>query len=110
MMDEQVFQRAVDEALESLRKSLLPASEEHEFEVDYNAGNLSIEFEEPAPARFVISPNAPVRQIWVSALSKSFKLEWSEPQKTFVWAETGETLKTLIGRVVSRQLGSPISL
>jgi frataxin-like iron-binding protein CyaY len=35
---------------------------------------LQIVFEEPAPAKFVVSPNAPVRQIWVSALSRSYKL------------------------------------
>ena len=109
MMDEQVFKRAADEALEAVRRALLEASEEHDFEVDYNAGNLSIEFEEP-PARFVISPNTPVRQIWVSALSKSFKLEWSEAQQTFVWPETGETLKALIARVVGQQLGVSITV
>ena len=109
MMDEQVFQRVADEALESVRRALLPASEEHDFEVDYNAGNLSVEFEEP-PARFVISPNTPVRQIWVSALSKSFKLEWSEAQRAFVWPETGESLKALIARVAGQQLGVSLSI
>ena len=109
MMDEQVFKRSADEALEAVRRALFEPSEEHDFEVDYNAGNLSIEFEEPT-ARFVISPNTPVRQIWVSALSKSFKLEWSETQQTFVWPETGESLKTLIARVIGQQLGVSITV
>ena len=109
-MDEQAFRRAADEALESVNKALMPAAEEHEFEVDFNAGVLTIEFEDPSPARFVISPNTPVRQVWVSALSKSFKLEWSGARNTFVWPETGETLVALIGRVVSQHLGAPVSL
>ena len=108
MMDEQVFKRAADEALESARKALLAAADEHGFEVDYNAGNLTVEFEEPAPARFVISPNTPVRQIWVSALSKSFKLEWREERKAFVWPETGEALKDLLGRVTGQHLGAAV--
>lgn len=40
MMDEQVFQKAADEALESARRALEPAADEHGFEVDYNAGTL----------------------------------------------------------------------
>jgi len=109
-MDESTFQRAADEALESVRRALGPAAEEHGFEVDYNAGTLSIEFEEPAAARFVLSPNTPVRQVWVSALSKSFKLEWSQGKTAFVWGETGETLRDLIARVVGTQLGTAIEL
>ena len=110
MLDEQTFHRAADDALEAARRALLPAADEHGFEVDYNAGVLSVEFEEPARAKFVISPNAPVRQIWVSALSKSFKLEWSEAGRAFVLAESGETLVQLLGRVVGQALGTPVSL
>ena len=110
MMDEQVFHRAADEALEAARRALLPAADEHDFEVDYNAGVLNLEFEEPAPARFVVSPNTPVRQVWVSALSKSFKLDWSEASRAFVLPETGETLNQLLARVAGQHLGTPVSL
>ena len=110
MIDEPFFQRAADEALETARRALLPAADEHGFEVDYNAGVLSVEFEEPSRAKFVISPNTPVRQIWVSALSRSFKLEWSETARTFVLAETGETLRQLLGRVAGQHLGAAVSL
>ena len=104
MMDEQVFQKAADEALESARRALEPAAEEHGFEVDYNAGTLAIEFEEPARAKFVVSPNTPVRQVWVSALAKSFKLEWDEGKRTFTWPPTGETLNKLLIRLVDQHL------
>jgi CyaY protein len=53
----------------------------------------------------VISPNAPVRQIWISALSTSFKLDWSDTQNEFVLTKTGESLKPLVGRLVNQQLG-----
>ncbi len=105
MLDEQTFHREADEALESVRKALEPAAEEHGFEVDYNSGVLAIEFEDPSPAKFVISPNTPVRQVWVSALARSFKLEWNEDQKTFRLAETGETLRELIARLAGQHLG-----
>ena len=102
MMDEQVFKRSADEALEAVSRALFEPSEEHDFEVDYNAGNLSIEFEGP-PARFVISPNTPVRQIWISAQSRSFKLDWNGT--TFALTSTGESLSVLVGRLAGEQLG-----
>ena len=35
----------------------------------------------------MVSPNAPVRQIWVSAHSKSFKLDWDAAKEAFVLRE-----------------------
>jgi iron-sulfur cluster assembly protein CyaY len=57
-----------------------------------------------------VSPNAPVRQIWVSALTKSFKLEWDEEQRAFVLAHNGQTLKNLMGEVITLQLGEAVEL
>ena len=52
-----------------------------------------------------MSPNSPVRQIWISALSTSFKLDWSEKKNDFVLTKTGETIKQLVGRLINEQLG-----
>lgn len=76
MLTEQEFQQKADHALESLYNRLAGASGEFDFDVDMNAGALSVEFEEPRE-RFVVSPNSPVRQIWVSAHVQSFKFDWS---------------------------------
>ena len=102
-MDEQEFRRKADAALEALAKSLYAAEAEADFEVEERDGAVHISFDEP-PGKFIISPNAPVRQIWVSALSTSFKLDWSG--EDFVLAKTGESLKPLIGRLVNQQLGT----
>jgi len=103
-MDEQDFRRHADCSLEALKRSLYDAEGEANFEVEENAGALHIAFEDP-PAKFVVSPNAPVRQIWISALSTSFKLDWSEPKQEFELSKTGETIKQLIGRLINQQLG-----
>jgi len=108
-MDDQEFKRRADEAIEKLYRALATASEEHEVEADFNAGALAIEFEDP-PAKFVVSPNAPVRQVWVSAHSKSFKLGWDAARETFVLPETGESLNEVIAAAVSRQLGTAVTL
>ena len=104
MMDEQDFRRRADAALAALKAALITAEETAEMEVEDQAGALHISFDEP-PGRFVISPNAPVRQIWISALSTSFKLDWSEEEKDFVLAKTGERLKPLLARLINQQLG-----
>ena len=104
-MEELEFRRHADAAMESLKQSLIEAEDDAEFEVEDQSGALHISFEEP-PGRFVISPNAPVRQIWISALSTSFKLAWDDDQNDFVLAKTGEGLKPLVSRLMNQQLGS----
>ena len=121
-MDDQEFQTHAGEALHDLYKRLNAASDSGEFEadfnsgalaiefeVDFNAGALAIEFEDP-PGKFVISPNAPVYQIWVSAHSKSFKLDWNEGREEFVLAGTGQSLAEMVGGAISQQLGQEVKL
>ena len=103
MLDENVFRKHADAALESLKKVLIAAEESAGIEVEDQAGALNISFADGS--RFVISPNAPVQQIWISALATSFKLGWSENDKDFVLQKTGEKLKPLVARLINQQLG-----
>ena len=103
MMDENDFRKRSDQALTSLKQALITAEESADFEVEDQAGALHVSFEEGS--RFVISPNAPVRQIWISALATSFKLDWSETDHDFVLQKTSEKLKPLVGRLINQQLG-----
>lgn len=109
MMDEQEFRKHADAALANLNRALLAAADDYGFEVDFNAGALGIEFEDP-PAKFVISPNTPVRQIWISALSKSYKLDWDVVENTFVLPDTRESLKQIIEKALSKQLHEEVTL
>jgi CyaY protein len=104
MLDELQFRKSADDAIESLTKTLFNAESEGGFEVEQQNGVLNILFDDP-PAKFVITPNSPVRQIWISALSTSFKLDWSEDQNAFILPRTGETLKACIARVIGEHLG-----
>jgi iron-sulfur cluster assembly protein CyaY len=109
MMDEQTFRKLAEVALEQLQRALEKAADTWEFEVDRNEGALTVEFEDP-PARFVVSPNAPVRQIWVSARVKSFKLDWDEARGAFVLAADSRDLKELMAGVIGEQLDEVIAL
>lgn len=110
MLDEKDFQRKADTAFEQLKKRLLTAGDVHGFDVEGESGKLEVLFEEPEEAKFVISPNTPVREIWISALSTSFKLGWSESRNTFVLEKTGEDLVQVMNRVISQQIGTQVTL
>jgi iron donor protein CyaY len=110
MLDEKDFQRKADAAFDDLKRRLLTVGDEHGFDVEGESGKLEVIFEEPEEAKFVVSPNTPVREIWISALSTSFKLGWSDSKNTFVSEKTGENLLEVMSRVVSQQLGATVKL
>ena len=103
-LSEQDFRVKSDEALEDARQSLLPLADEREFEVELQNGVLNVLFEEPRDAKFVVSPNAPVRQIWISAMSRSFKLAWDPAHEAF--ALNGEPLPKLLSRLCNEFLAA----
>src|SRR5499427_9484254 len=103
MLDEQTFRKRADEAFDSLKQSLIAAEDSADIEVEDQAGALNVSFEDGA--RFVVSPNAPVRQIWISALTTSFKLDWSDEANDFVLTKTKEAIRPLVERLVNQQLG-----
>jgi CyaY protein len=109
MIDETTFRQSADVALDTLFKALTRAGETHDLDADMNNGALTVEFED-SPAKFVVSPNTPVRQIWVSAHSRSFKLDWNEKASAFVLTDTAQTLPELIAEHISTQLGEEVKL
>ena len=107
MLEELEFRRLVEIALNQLKQHLIAREEEDDsgFEVEEQNGVLNVLFEEP-PGKFVITPNTPVRQIWISALSTSFKLDWDEFAGAFVLPKTGEKLTPLVDRLIGEHLTS----
>src|SRR5919197_1719023 len=96
-LSEQEFRVRSDEALENARRTLLPFADSEGFEIELQNGVLNLVFEEPSDTKFVVSPNAPVRQIWVSAMARSYKLAWVPELGAF--ALDGETLPKLLERL-----------
>ncbi len=83
-LSDQDFRVKSDEALESARRALLPMADQDGFEV--------------------VSPNAPVKQIWVSAMARGYRLPWSAETGTF--ALNGETLTALLQRLTREFLST----
>src|SRR5260221_7542210 len=104
VISEQEFRVKCDEALDAARRALLPLADSEDFEVELQNGVLNLVFEEPSDTKFVVSPNAPVRQIWVSAIARSYKLSWAPDLAAF--ALDRETLPQLLERVARTFLES----
>jgi CyaY protein len=110
MIDEKVFQDRSAEAIRELEDRVLPLADVHYFEVESGGGMLTLIFEEPTAARFIVSPNSPARQIWVSALSTSYKFDLDTEADDFVLDKTREPFITVMGRLISQHLGTEVNL
>ena len=97
MLSEQEFRVKSDEALEGARRRLLPLADDEGFEIELQNGVLNLVFEDPREGTFVVSPNAPVRQVWISAMAKSYKLAWAPEMGDF--ALNGEPLVAMLERL-----------
>lgn len=109
MLTDQEFQLRSSQTLQQLYDDLSDAADDYDFDVDFGSGALRLEFETP-PGKMVVSPNSPVKQIWVSAHVKSYKFDWSDDEKTFVLPDSGQTLRELMSEAISKQLGKEIDL
>ena len=103
MLSEQDFRLEADRALDEAQRALLPLADREGFEVELQNGVLQVVFEEPTPAKFVVSPNAPMRQVWVSAMARSYKLSWGDEARSFTL--DGEPLNALLERLAQMHLG-----
>src|ERR1700722_8720113 len=109
MIDEATFRRESDHALETLKQSLIAAEDlvdDPLFEFEDNNGVMNIIFENGS-SKFVVTPNTPVRQIWISAQATSYKLDWSDAAHAFTLPKSGEDLKTLTQRLLREHLADP---
>src|SRR5579863_6131473 len=101
MMEELEFRRTAESELEALKRHLIVREEDEGagFEVEEQNGVLIVQFEDP-PGKFVITPNTPVRQIWISALATSVELEWDGHATACVLPRTGEQQTPLVDRLI----------
>jgi CyaY protein len=92
-----------------LNRALDTVVDQHDIETLFQNGVLSITVDQPTPSKIVISPQSATRQVWISAQSTSFKLDWSGTD--FVLPSSGETLNQLVGRFIGESLGlGPITI
>jgi iron donor protein CyaY len=107
-MDDNTFRTQAEAAMNELFELLATASDRYAFEPDWAGGALTVEFDDP-PAKFVVSPNAPVHQIWVSANVQSYKFEWVPAASAFQ-LPSGQSLPDMMAEAIGKHLGQPVTL
>jgi iron donor protein CyaY len=100
-LDEGDFQKKAEATIAELDAAFSRAG----IECDLESGVLKVSFEEPEEAVFVISPNGPARQVWVSARLQSFKFDWREERSEFELHGSNESLRTVLERLTREQSG-----
>ena len=104
MKSDHEFEIAAEAALDGLKRHLIVRGEEEQsaFEVEQQNGALNILFDHSG-ARFVITSNTPMHQIWISAPATNFKLNWDSRMEEFILPRTGETLIALVERLIGER-------
>lgn len=104
MQNDHAFGIAAEAALDELKRHLIVREEDEQiaFEVEKQNGVLNVHFDHPS-ARFVITSNAPMHQIWISERTASLRLNWDSRMEEFILPRTGETLIALVERLIGER-------
>ena len=105
-MKEEEFQRRAEQALAELETAFGRLAAKHDVDVDLEGGVLRVTFEEPEHSVFVVNPNGPARQVWVSALLQSFKFDWLDDEQRFGLSGTREPLREVMQRLARASLAT----
>jgi iron donor protein CyaY len=109
MNDPVHFGRHASETLHALHRAVLPAADDFGFDVDFDSGVLTLEFDKPS-GKIVVLPHSTASQVWISDGAKNQKLDWDIVENDFVLESTGQTLKELLEEAISRRVGDDVSL
>ena len=80
--------------------------EGYEFDIEMNGDVLTIEFE--SGEKFVITPQSPMEQLWVSANYSGYRFYWNG--ETWVNEKGGEEFSVFLSRLLTEKLGLRVDL
>jgi len=103
------FTARYDATITDLETRLTNAIDEGSaFDYEKNGDVLTIEFEDGE--RFIVSPNSPVNQLWLSANYAGYRFNWSNEAIGWINEKTAEPLLLQLERALSEKLGKAVSL
>ena len=79
-----------------------------DFDIEKNGDVLSIIFEDGS--KFIITPNSPVSQLWVSANYEGHRFNFDEAGQQWMDEKSGEEFLTYFSRLLSEKLSKEILL
>lgn len=103
------FSKTYDSTIHSLEttlSNLIDSGSDFDFEREGDV--LKIEFEDGE--KFIISPNSPVSQLWVSANFAGHRFNWDAAQQAWLNEKTSEELLQFLAASISGKLGEAVTL
>lgn len=92
-------------------RALIAALDELELsgvECELSSDILTIEL--PGGARYVVNSHRAARQIWMAAERNAWHFDWDGERSAWIAKKTGDELWGTLSRVLSKKLGTPVSL
>ena len=106
-MDEQAYRHLVDETFRKIDDAFADVDPDLA-ESTLSQGALTISF--PGGVRCIVSPQPPVRQVWVAFRDRAWHLDWN-PERS-LWLDdrgSGTHLGKLLGDIVREAAGVELS-
>jgi len=94
--------------LAELEDALLALDEELNIDCELVDTKMTVSIAKPK-AQWVISTNSGAKQIWIAALTKSWKLD-EDGKGGFVLKETGQSLEDVVAYCLTQHFGKKIAL
>ena len=104
-LTEQQFEQAADRTLQRLERALNDVAG---LDADLESGILTLEFEDGV--KYVINSHRAARQIWMAAERNAWHFDYVTADDRWKATKSGDELWTLVEQVVSRKVGTTVSL
>jgi iron donor protein CyaY len=107
LLDEQVFRQTVTAVLKDLFRQL-DAVDSDDLDTRVSDGVLQVDFE--GGGVFVLSPQVPVRELWLSAMSRAWHFKFDPESGVWTERDTAEPLETVLTALFTKRLGKPTTI
>ncbi|HYK65489.1 MAG TPA: iron donor protein CyaY [Patescibacteria group bacterium] len=104
-MDDAEFRERSDAALSKVAKWLEDLDPD---EVDYTTGDGVVTIEFSGGAKFILSRQSQMKQLWLAAGARAFHYGWNDARASWLDDKDGHELNSRLAEVISEQLGHPV--
>ena len=106
-MDDTEFRARSDECLGKVAKWLEDFDPD---EVDYTIGDGVVTIEFAGGAKFILSRQSQMKQMWLAAGARAFHYNWDASRDSWLDDKDGHELFPRLAESISEQLGHPIKI
>jgi CyaY protein len=106
-MDDNEFLARSDQCLGKVAKWLEDLDPD---EVDYTTGDGVVTIEFSSGAKFILSRQSQMKQMWLAAGARAFHYNWDAARDSWLDDKDGDELFPRLAESISEQLGHPVEI